>query len=246
MDLSKLVGGLSKSGALSGFMGGVAGGGLTSMIASKKGRKVGKGALKVGALAAVGGLAWKAYQQYSANKEGQGVNANQTQYSAQGQIPGHATGANTYGAQGQMQSVQGARFDFKPAAIPQQAFEEVVEESNEQGQLILMRAMITAAYADGHIDESERQRIFAQVETMDLSMQEKAMLFDELRRPLSLPELVQQVPNAQTGIEVYAASASAIDQNAPESRAFLQELSNQLCIPRELVHNIHEQLASYS
>lgn len=39
--------------------------GVTSMLISKKGRKVGKSALKVGALAAVGGLAWKAYQQYS-------------------------------------------------------------------------------------------------------------------------------------------------------------------------------------
>jgi len=72
MDLSKLVNGLSKSGALSGFMGGVAGGGLTSMIATKKGRKVGKKALKVGALAAVGGLAWKAYQNYSAKTTNKG------------------------------------------------------------------------------------------------------------------------------------------------------------------------------
>ncbi|MDT0595887.1 hypothetical protein [Glaciecola petra] len=56
MDLKKLMGGLSKSGALSGFAGGVAGGGLTSMIASKKGHKDGKSVLKVGALAAVGGL----------------------------------------------------------------------------------------------------------------------------------------------------------------------------------------------
>ena len=54
MDLKKMMGGLSSSGALSGFMGGVAGGGLTSMIASKKGRSVGKSALKIGGLAAVG------------------------------------------------------------------------------------------------------------------------------------------------------------------------------------------------
>ena len=52
-----------------------------------------------------------------------------------------------------------------------------------------MRAMIAAAYADGHIDETERQ-IFAQVETMQLSVQEKAMLFDELRKPMQLSELL--------------------------------------------------------
>jgi len=69
----------------------------------------------------------------------------------------------------------------------------VVEQDNEQGQMILMRAMIAAAHADGHIDDNERQRIFAQVETMELSVQEKAMLFDELRKPLSMAELVAQL-----------------------------------------------------
>ncbi|MFC4701909.1 tellurite resistance TerB family protein [Glaciecola siphonariae] len=250
MDLSKLVGGLSKSGALSGFMGGVAGGGLTSMIASKKGRKVGKGALKVGALAAVGGIAWKAYQSYSANKGATAVSgvphgaqsapASQSQYFPSSQ--GHQ--AETYNAGGHVQS-KAAQFDFRPAALPQQAFEEVVDQNNEQGQMLLMRAMISAAHADGHIDAQERQRIFAQVDTMELSVQEKATLFDELRKPLSLHDLVNQVPNAQTGIEVYAASASAVDTSAPASQAFLQELSQNLCIPSELVNSIHQQLAQY-
>lgn len=250
MDLSKLVGGLSKSGALSGFMGGVAGGGLTSMIASKKGRKVGKGVLKVGALAAVGGLAWKAYQSYSTNKADPAAQAQQgqvnpaNQYSQANQT--RALGDNTYTPSGVHSSNnQNAKFDFRPAVLPQQAFEEVVQEDNEQGQMILMRAMIAAAHADGHIDNEERQRIFAQVETMDLSVPEKAMLFDELRRPLSLTELVQQVPNAQTGIEVYAASASAIDTSQASSQTFLNELSQQLCIPAELVDSIHQQLAQY-
>ena len=59
-DLQKLVGSLNKSGALSGFLGGVAGGGLTSLVSGKKSKKTGKKAVKYGALAAVGGLAWKA------------------------------------------------------------------------------------------------------------------------------------------------------------------------------------------
>jgi len=108
-----------------------------------------------------------------------------------------------------------------------------------------MRAMIAAAYADGHIDETERQKIFAQVETMQLSVQEKAMLFDELRKPMQLSELVAAVPNAQMGIEVYAASASAIDLNQAISKHYLDTLANQLCIPSELVMSIHRELADY-
>lgn len=228
MDLKKLMGGLSKSGALSGFAGGVAGGGLTSMIASKKGRKAGKSVLKVGALAAVGGLAWKAYQQYSAKNQ---TGASHQAHSAQPQMH------NTQAPQGM------AQFDFSPAKIEQQQFEQVVEDSNPNGQMLLMRAMITAAYSDGHIDDNERQRIFAQVDEMDLSVEEKATLFDELRKPLTLQELVSQVPDAQTGIEVYAASASAIDLAENNSRQYLHGLASQLCIPTELTSSIHQQLS---
>lgn len=226
MDLHKLVGGLSKSGALSGFLGGVAGGGLTSMVASKKTKKMGKSALKVGALAAVGGIAWKAYQQYS-SKQGsvQAANLHQTRPQSNPQ--------NNH-----------VQFDFTPAQLPERAFNEVIEDTNTSGQILVMRAMIAAAYTDGRIDDNERARIFAQVEMLDLSVEEKAMLFDELRKPLSLSELVAQVPNSQTGIEVYAASASAIDMHAVESKRYLNQLSQQLCIPSELTSDIHMQLAN--
>ena len=250
-DLQKLVGNLNKSGALSGFLGGVAGGGLTSLVTSKSGRKTGKKALKYGALAAVGGLAWKAYQQYSAqNQPAQAHQGNQNPNNA---FSGTAAQGHTNDQHGRLAddtytpdprrgSGQGNRFDFTPAALPQQSFEQVADENNESGQLILMRAMIAAAYADGHLDETERQKIFAQVEQMELSIQEKTMLFDELRKPMSLSELVQAVPDAQTGIEVYAASASAIDLQQPVSGQYLNNLANHLCLPRELVSSIHQQL----
>lgn len=238
MDLKKLMGGLSNSGALSGFMGGVAGGGVTSMLTSKKGRKAGKGVLKVGALAAVGGLAWKAYQQYSANSQ---ANTQANQQSSNAQQPQATASQNVY-SQPANSGAKVAHFDFTPAKIEQAQFEEVVQDTNPNGQMLLMRAMISAAHSDGHIDDTERQRIFAQVDTMDLAVAEKATLFDELRKPLNLNELIAQVPDAQTGIEVYAASASAIDLSNPHSQQYLQVLANQLCIPSELTGSIHQQL----
>ncbi|WP_100655602.1 tellurite resistance TerB family protein [Alteromonas flava] len=228
-DLQKLVGGLSKSGAISGFLGGVAGGGLTSMVTSKKGRKAGKTALKVGALAAVGGLAWKAYQQYSSNPK-------------QATAGQPSTTAHTYSKPQQQTLPQANSFNYAPARLHEEQFNEVVDEQNESGQLLLMRAMIAAAYADGHIDDAERNHIFEQVETLDLSVEEKATLFDELRKPMTLPALVAAVPDAQTGIEVYAASASAIDLGQPASAEYLDALARQLCIPNALVSNIHQQL----
>ncbi len=251
MDLKKMMGGLSSSGALSGFMGGVAGGGLTSMIASKKGRKVGASALKIGGLAAVGGLAWKAYQNYSNKSQGgqqaSAPEGHQPQALSNSYAP-QTNAAQQGGQQAAQQNVgalQATQFDFAPARIQQQQFEEVIEDSNPNGQMLLMRAMITAAHSDGHIDDSERQRIFAQVESMELSVEEKATLFDELRKPLDLTTLVSRIPNAQTGIEVYAASATALDLQHQDSQAYLQALANQLCIPSDLTASIQQQIQAY-
>ena len=240
-DLQKLVGGLSKSGALHGFLGGVAGGGLTSMVTSKKGRKTGKKALKYGALAAVGGLAWKAYKQYSANQGQTASSVNPQQQNT----PPQSIGQDTYTPDPRRTNGYAQPgYSAMPTTLSENNFEQVCDDTNESGQMLLMRAMIAAAYADGHIDENERQAIFSQVEQLDLSVQEKATLFDELRQPMSLNQLVEQVPDAQTGIEVYAASASAIDLAQPASTDYLQSLANQLCLPRELVGHIHQQLQS--
>ena len=68
MDLNKMVKGLVGSGVVSGLAGGVAGGALSGAFLSKKGRKHAGTLLKVGGLAAVGGLAWKAYRGYQVSK----------------------------------------------------------------------------------------------------------------------------------------------------------------------------------
>jgi uncharacterized membrane protein YebE (DUF533 family) len=45
--------------------------------------------------------------------------------------------------------------------------------------------MVAAAHADGHIDQTERMRIFDQIDAMELSDADKSSLFDEMRNPLS-------------------------------------------------------------
>lgn len=229
-NLNGIIGGLSKSGLLSGLAGGVAGG----MLISKKGRKVGKSALKLGALAAVGGVAWKAYQSYSQKQTvGATANAQTAEY-----VPPQPQ-ASTYTPS----SPKREPLTYTPESLSREQFEAIVDESKEDSneQMLLLRAMITAADADGHIDSSERDAIFEQVSNMQLSVEDKASLFDEIRRPLSVEELVAQVPNSETAVEVYAASLLAIDESLPASMDYLQGLSRALFLPNELVQQLHFQ-----
>ena len=68
-DMNKLLGQLLGSGAAGGFAGGLAGGLTSSLLTSKSGRKIGTKALKMGGIAAVGALAYAAYQRYSTGKD---------------------------------------------------------------------------------------------------------------------------------------------------------------------------------
>lgn len=65
-----LVDSLMKSGVGGGLAGGLLSGAVAGALAGGKGGKFGKKALKVGGMALVAGVAWKAYQQYQQQKVG--------------------------------------------------------------------------------------------------------------------------------------------------------------------------------
>ncbi len=220
MDFNKIVKGLSSSGAVSGFAGGLAGSALVGAVSGKKGKKMAKGALKVGALAAVGGLAYKAYNNYRQQNSAAPAPV-PTRGPAMGALPATPEQWND---------------------ILQDRFEAAVEDDTSPGSLLLIRAMIAAAASDGHMDSEEQDRVFQQAEQLNLSQQEKAALFDELRQPLGMQALVSQVNNPETAVEVYAASVAAIDETRPEARTYLRALAVSLDIPGELVQSIHDEI----
>ena len=81
-------------------------------------------------------------------------------------------------------------------------------------QLTLIKAMIAAAKADGHIDELEQQRIFKAVQEMDLPMETKGILFDLLQKPISIGEIVKGAVNIEQRTELYLASCLVINKRS--------------------------------
>ena len=115
--------------------------------------------------------------------------------------------------------------------------------SASQGGLAPARdTVIAAAFADGHLDADEKTRIFAELERGQLTPAEKASLFDELRSPLSMWQLVEQVTSPEAAAEVYAASLAAIDETSPDGQLYLRTLAAALSIPDELVVSLYEQV----
>jgi len=209
MNFDKVMSGLVSSGVLGGLAGGAVSGAL---LGKKKARKTAGTLLKVGGVAALGGMAWKAYQRYQAGPGGTGGN----------EAPGH-TSQPAPGAL--WQGLDEARF--------------FVGTHGGSTALLLIQAMITAACSDGHLDAEERQRILQQVDKSDLAPDEKALVFDALQSPLSLAEICERVDSPELAAEVYMASRLAVDDTRTEGRLYLEALAARLRLPAGLVQQLH-------
>lgn len=108
-------------------------------------------------------------------------------------------------------------------------------------ELVLMRAMVGAARADGHIDVDEQQHLFEQVERLGLDAQAKAAVFDLLAKPVDLSKLDASVGNEAQRAEVYLAARLATDGNHPGERAYLDALAARLQLPGALRTHLDNQ-----
>lgn len=163
--------------------------------------KLAGNAVKLGAVAAVGGLAYNAWQNYQNNQP-----------------------------------------DGAAATPPRDAFIPPASDATSQEQLgkTLVRAMIAAAKADGRIDADEKEAIFGRLETMNLSAEEKAWVFDELSTPLDINAVVARADTPAHATEIYAASLVAISADTASERAYLDVLATRLKLDPALVGEIHK------
>ncbi len=108
-------------------------------------------------------------------------------------------------------------------------------------QLQLIKAMIAAAKADGHIDATEQQRIFSAVEEMDVSTEVKGVIFDLLQQPITVEELAVGAETIEQSSEIYLASCLVINPDQPSERAYLDQLAAVLKLPEGLAQQLQWQ-----
>lgn len=101
-------------------------------------------------------------------------------------------------------------------------------------ELVLVRAMIAAAKADGHIDATEQRHLFAEVERMNLDAESKGFIFDLLAHDIDPATLARAVATQEQAAELYLAARLAIDPDQPAERAYLDTLARDLNLPVDL------------
>jgi uncharacterized membrane protein YebE (DUF533 family) len=116
------------------------------------------------------------------------------------------------------------------------------QRGDDDRALVMIRAMLTAAKADGQIDAGEQQRILGKLNEAGASQETRQFIQDELRKPVDVEGLAREVDSPHMATEVYTASLFAIDVDTQGERAYMSQLATQLGLPPSLVKQLHDSL----
>jgi uncharacterized membrane protein YebE (DUF533 family) len=108
-------------------------------------------------------------------------------------------------------------------------------------ELTLIKAMIAAAKADGHIDAEEQRKIFEAIQKMNLSAEMKGVVFDLLQQNISVQDIASGVTDITQKSEVYLASYLVIDPDQMSERIYLVNLAEALDLPIGLTKQLESQ-----
>lgn len=122
---------------------------------------------------------------------------------------------------------------FIPAALP--------GADGQPFELALIRAMVGAAKADGHVDSAERNRIVERVETMGLDAEAKAFVFDALEQDIPVSAIAAAAQTPEQAAELYLAARMAMDPDQPAERAWLGALAHRLRLDPALASHLDRQ-----
>lgn len=179
--------------------GAVAGGLMALLLGTRSGRRLGGSAVKLGGIAALAAVAYKAYQSWN-QQQGRTV------------------------ADKPLTEVSGPEADSRSSQ--------------------LMRAMIAAAKADGHIDQQEYQQIEHQVEQLDLHGDIKQMILAELAKPLDVRAVAAGATSPASAAETYLASLMVIDVDSDVERKYLRDLAEALGLSHEYADHLETTLSN--
>ena len=105
------------------------------------------------------------------------------------------------------------------------------KSTDADGLLLVLRSMISAAHADGHLSEQEQKKIWNKSVKLGLLASDLAVISEALHQPLDQAEIAVLATTLEARIEVFTAAAIVIDDNCIAGQNYLDNLGTQLDLP---------------
>lgn len=123
-----------------------------------------------------------------------------------------------------------------------QGVHETFDPDDSKHSVLILKAMIGAAKADGHVDEEEMARIEQALADMGADEHVHQLVQQELNKPLDPAEIANQATSPQQASEIYLASLIVADEQNFMEKAYLQELAKQLQLSPEVTQQLEVQM----
>ncbi|EGU39881.1 hypothetical protein VII00023_14206 [Vibrio ichthyoenteri ATCC 700023] len=111
---------------------------------------------------------------------------------------------------------------------------------------LIIKAMIAAAKADGHVDSDEMLQIESAIEQSGADQELRELIHQELNKPLDPAQIARLASSPQQAAEIYLASLLVVDEQNFMEKAYLQELAKQLQLAPEVTQQLEMQVNSQS
>jgi len=200
--------------------GAIAAGVLALLLGTSSGRKLTGSALKIGSLAAVGGIAYKTWQNLQA-KEAKAAEAVQKHRDVQ-----------------QAEIVAKIEVSEAPKAL---SIDKLEGDAAEERSQILVKAMIAAAKSDGKMTDDETANMNQQIQKLGLGEGIEDILKAGMVTPLSAKSVARMADDQETAAEIYLVSILVTDTENAQEKSYMNALAKALALPAEVV----QELESY-
>ena len=114
-------------------------------------------------------------------------------------------------ALGALKRAQAQRRRRTAAAQPATS-DEIQAITGPDAERLLLRAMISAAKADGQIDQAEMQKVIGRLAADSVTAEEKQFVLDQIAAPIDVAALAAEARSPAQAAEVYAASLLAMQR----------------------------------
>jgi uncharacterized membrane protein YebE (DUF533 family) len=151
-----------------------------------------------------------------------------------------AIGMMAYRAYGDYQRQQGGI----AAGVEPQTVDRLPPPQAELHSQAILKALVAAAKADGHIDAQERQVIEGEFARISPDSEIRQWLHAELEKPLDPAEVARAASTPEIASEMYLASLLAADEQNFMERAYLDELARQLQLDDALKQQLQQQVSA--
>ncbi|MGE8146743.1 tellurite resistance TerB family protein [Pseudomonas frederiksbergensis] len=206
------------------------GGGLGGLLGGSGGGSGGLGGLLSGA--GGGALAAGAMGLLLGSKKGRSVGGKVLTYGGLA-----ALGVIAYKAYGNWQAQQGAAPKNEPQTV-----DRVPPAQVEQHSQAILKALVAAAKADGHVDERERALIEGEFTKLDNDQELQHWLHAELNKPLDPTDVARAASTPEMAAEMYIASVMLVDEENFMEKSYLDELARQLKLEPGLKAELEKQV----